>query len=186
MNITPINERSLDDLGHLLCGTKASRGCWCMWFIVPVKDYHQAGDRGNRASFSQLVETSRYPLGLLAKMDGETVGWCAVGPRSRYVRAIRTPTYKGRDPAEDDDVWLVPCMYIRPESRDTGIAKKLLEAAVRLARKGKAVAIEGFPYSGTTRRNKETQVGFEPVFSDCGFLPTRRHSSTRVVMRLEL
>ena len=88
-----------------------------MWFIIPVKEYHAAGSEGNRASFSDLIVSSDNPVGLLAKLDDQPVGWCAVGPRSRYVRAIKTPTYKGRDPAEDDDVWLVPCVFVRDESR---------------------------------------------------------------------
>ena len=53
------------------------------------------------------------PVGLIAYDDGAPVGWCAVGPRARYERAVNTPTLKGRDPAEDASVWLVPCFFVR-------------------------------------------------------------------------
>ena len=185
LKISAVTSNTLDDLGSLLCTDKAAGGCWCMWFIIPVKEYHAAGSEGNRASFSDLIVSSDNPVGLLAKLDDQPVGWCAVGPRSRYVRAIKTPTYKGRDPAEDDDVWLVPCMFVRDESRRSGISEELLDSAVRLAKERGAAAIEGFPYSGSKRRSKETQVGFESVFSKCGFETIRTPSSSRVVVRLE-
>ena len=155
-----------------------------MWFIIPVKEYHAAGSDGNRASFCRLLAASEHPLGLIAYLDDRPVGWCAVGPRSRYLRAIRTPTYKGRDPDEDDDVWLLPCLFLRKEARGAGLGGRLVRAAVRLARERRAVAVEAFPYAGPKRRSRETQVGFEAVLSRGGFAVIGRPSADRVLMRL--
>jgi hypothetical protein len=55
----------------------------------------------------------------------------------------------------------------------------------RLAQKHGGVALEAFPYAEPARRSKETQVGFEAVFSRCGFAVIRRPSASRVVMRLQ-
>jgi GNAT superfamily N-acetyltransferase len=185
MEIRPIDSDSVDDLSDLFCTDKGAAGCWCTWFIIPVKEYHAAGGDGNRARFCELVASSKQPPGLIAYLDDEPVGWCAVGPRSRYVRAIRTPTYKGRDPDEDDDVWLLPCLFVRKEARKSGLSEQLVGSAVRLAKECGAVAIEAFPYAGRERRSKETQVGFEAVFARCGFAVIGRPSASRVVMRLE-
>lgn len=140
----------------------------------------------NHRLFCDLVEDRAEPVGLLAYRDGEVVGWCAAGPRSRYVRALRTPTFKGHDPAEDETVWLVPCFYVRREARREGVIRALLEGAVDLARKHEATAIEGFPFASGAKRSKDIMVGLEPLFASCGFSATRRPSPARVVMRRQL
>jgi len=85
-----------------------------MWFIIGVKEYHQGGSLANAAKFRELAVNSTHPLGLIAYADGRPVGWAAVGPRSRYARAVRTPTMKSIDHSENEDVWLVPCFFINP------------------------------------------------------------------------
>ena len=184
--IEPVGSGLIDDLGRLLGTDRAAAGCWCMWFIIPVKDYHRAGGAGNRASFCDLMAASAEPLGLLAYQGDEPAGWCAVGPRSRYARALRTPTYRGGGPGEDARVWLVPCFFVRREARGTGLGRALLQAAVGLAQRHGAQAIEGFPLTGGKRRSADLQVGFEPVFAACGFEPVGRPSGSRVVMRRDL
>lgn len=180
-----ISER-IDDLGQLFSTDQVAAGCWCMWFIIPVRDYHAAGGEGNRVSFSQLAEADTLPMGLLAYRDGEPVGWCAVGPRERYIRAMKTPTYRGGDAAESG-VWFVPCFFIREDARGTGVNKALLEKAISLAKENGASAIEGFPNVGTKKKSgNDVQVGFESVFSACGFKTIRTPSASRVVMRLDL
>lgn len=189
--IEPITSDMIDDIGRLLATDRAAGGCWCMWFIIRVKDYHRAGSGGNRASFCALMASSAQPLGLLAYRADEPMGWCAVGPRSRYVRALKTPTYQGRDPSEDDSVWLVPCFFVRRDARRAGLGVMLLQSAVGLANEHGARAIEGLPFSGGPfsggkRRSRDTQVGFEALFSACGFAAIRTPSPNRVIMRREL
>jgi hypothetical protein len=62
-----------------------------------------------------------------------------IGPRAKILAR--------RDPAEDDDVWLVPCFFVRVGERGQGITSALLDAAVELAREHGATAVEGFPRS---------------------------------------
>lgn len=183
MQIKPLDSDAIADLGRLLATDKGSAGCWCMWFIIRVKDYHAAGDGGNEAGFRALAASSRYPMGVVGYEDGELIGWCAVGPRSRYARAVTTPTYKGRDPAEDEAVWLVPCLFLRRDVRKSGLSESLVRAAVHLAQDSGAAAIEAFPHAGHQRRSSDPQVGYEPVFARCGFEVIGRPSPSRVLMR---
>lgn len=187
LEVKPVDATAIAALGQLFAADATTKDCWCTWFIVPVKEYHAAGEEGNRATFAELVTRTPEPAGLLALIDGAAVGWCAAGPRSRYARAVRTPTYKGRDPAEDGSVWLVPCFYIRPDARARGVSRALLESAVEVAREHGAIAVEGFPFAGSGRRSSgDVQVGVESLFASCGFTVVRRPSGNRVVMRLEL
>lgn len=185
--VRAVTQDHLDDLGRLWASDKLANACWCMWFIIPVKDFHAAGGEGNRASFCDLAARSDLPLGLLAYRADEPVGWCAVGPRARYVRALKTPTYRGGEASEDETVWLVPCFFVRQEVRGKGVSRALLEGAIRLAQDNGATAIEGFPYVGPKKRSGgDVQVGHAALFAACGFEVIRMPSPARVVMRRQL
>ena len=75
--------------------------------------------------------------GLVAYLDGEPVGWCAVEPRPAYtglVRNNRVP-WEGRDEAKDDDsVWAVTCLFTRAGYRKRGVSYELARAAADFAR----------------------------------------------------
>src|SRR5688572_24093040 len=121
--IVPVTRERLADLADLFESNNATKGCWCMAFIAKRSEYVRGSTGGNRARFEEMTKTVDPPLGLLAFRDGRPVGWCAVGPRSRYPSAIspRATVLAARDPAEDDDVWLVPCFFVRVGSRKRGI-----------------------------------------------------------------
>jgi GNAT superfamily N-acetyltransferase len=184
--IKAVTPNLIDDLARIFGTTKNTADCWCMWNTIPVKEFHANGAEGNRALFSEQAEKSELPMGVLAYQDGEPVGWCSVGPRSRFPRAIKTPTYRGGPEENDDAIWLVTCFYVKASARGAGVGKALLEAAVRLAEENNAKAIEGFPYSSTKKRSGSVQVGFEPMFASCGFRVVRTPSDSRVVMRRDL
>ncbi len=187
VTIKAVTSTVIDDLGRLFATDTVADTCWCLWFITSVNAFHAGGHAGNRANFCELAARSDQPLGLLAYRDGEPVGWCAVGPRSRYVRALKTPTYRGAADDHDDDVWLVPCFFIRKDARRAGVSHALLEAAVSLAEDNGATAIDGFPFSGAQRRSSgDTQVGGAALFAACGFEVIRTPSPSRVVMRRTL
>ena len=188
VEVVPIDAARLDDFEALQGSAPESTGCWCMWFISRVADYHARGAGGNRAEFVALLGSEPTPMGLLAYAGDRAVGWCAVGPRRRFVRALKVPTMKGRDPHEDDDVWFVPCFLVEPDARRSGVATRLLQVAVDLARQHGAKAVEGFPLSGDRPRSKSADLmtGTETLFSACGFRPVRRPSDNRVVMRLDI
>ncbi len=174
------------DLERLFGAHRVTNSCWCMWFIIRVKEFHENGASVNAAKLRALAENSAHPLGLIAYRDGGPVGWIAAGPRSRYARAIHTPTLKGLDHAENDDVWLIPCFFVRPDMRGNGVAQSLLREAVALASAAGAKAVEGFPTPGSKRVSTDSQVGTEYMFKACGFEAVHRPSSNRVVMRLAL
>lgn len=183
--MAPLDLDRVDDLARVFACDAVTGGCWCMWHIVRVVDFHAAGAAGNRESFVSMLASSDEPLGVIAYDDGEPVGWCAVGPTARYVRAMKTPTLRGRDPAEDDGVWFVPCFFVAPQARDRGVAAALIAGAVAVARDHGAVAIEGFP-DAEGKRSLRGAYGGERLFREAGFEPVRRPSDARVIMRLDL
>jgi GNAT superfamily N-acetyltransferase len=153
-----------------------------MWFIDSVKDFHAAGSEGNRARFETLARATSEPMGLLAYSDGKAVGWCAVGPLERFARAMRTPTLRGYV-AQEKTTWFVPCFYVHPGHRRSGVTKLLLKHAVSLAAEHGAEMVAGFPTSGSRHASSgDRQVGIERVFAGQGFVAVHRPSGNRVVM----
>jgi hypothetical protein len=126
MEIVPLAPRRLADAASLLESSPTTRGCWCMWFLLSSREAQAGWGELNRSRFTALAARDDPPAGLLAYQDGIPVGWCAMGPRSRYPRVLRSPLMAGRDPAEDDTVWFVPCFFVRRGARRAGLTAGLL------------------------------------------------------------
>jgi GNAT superfamily N-acetyltransferase len=126
--------------------------------------------------------------GLVAYVDGEPVGWCAVEPRTAYtglVRNNRVP-WEGRDEDKSDDtVWAVTCLFARAGFRRRGISRALARAAVDFARERGARALEGYPINTKDVISEELHVGTERVFSGAGLAVVSRPTKRRVVMRID-
>src|SRR5688572_2376417 len=128
--------------------------------------------------------------GLLAFEGDEPVGWIAIAPRKelRRVDASRaTPR------VDDVDVWVIPCITVRPSARGRGIALTLIRAAVAYAKGQGAPAVEAYPRAGSARtKDDNAYFGTEPLFRRAGFRVVRKAASNappnrvrRVTMRIE-
>jgi GNAT superfamily N-acetyltransferase len=186
--IHPVTPDRLGDLADLFNSNNATKGCWCMAYIVSRSEYYRGRRGGHRESFEQMAASADPPMGLLAYREGHSVGWCALGPRTRYPPAIspRATILRDRDASEDDNVWLVPCFFVRVGERRQGITRELLKAAEELARGYGASAIEGWPLATGGKRSPDSYLGRQETFEACGFECVRRPSARRSVMRKNL
>ncbi len=126
--------------------------------------------------------------GLVAYLDGEPVGWCAVEPRSGYPRLLRSNRvpWEGRmEDKSDDSVWAVTCFVTRKGFRRQGIGGALARAAVDFARERGARALEGYPITTKEVLLSELHVGTRGVFAAAGFTEVSRPTLRRVVMRID-
>lgn len=185
----PLGPADLADLATLFDAHRNTRRCWCMAFCESRTRFALAWFTGdNRRRFEAMATADRAPMGVLASACDEPVGWCACGPRSRYVAADRGrgEILRGREPREDDAVWLLACLFVRPDFRSRGVTDALMRAAIRLARREGAVAVEGWPTAGSDRRYADAFLGRESAFERLGFTCVGRPTSRRAVMRLEV
>ena len=134
--------------------------------------------------------TSETTSGLVAYLDGEPVGWCAVEPRTAYsglLRVYRVP-WLGRDEDKSEEsVWAVTCVFARAGLRGRGVAHALVRAAADHARRRGARAVEGYPMLTAPGRKiawDEIHVGTREMFEAAGFAEVSRPSHRRVVTRL--
>ena len=194
LRVVPANEASWEDLQTVMGPRGDAHSCQCQWFMIRDKDWRGVPREERAARLREQTDCghpdSPATSGLVAYLDGEPVGWCAVEPRTAYLRLLkmRTP-WAGRneDPA-DDGIWLVSCFQVRVGFRRMGISGALARAAVEFARERGARAIEGYPM--VTERGKEITwgelyVGPVSAFAEAGFVEVSAPSKRRRVMRVE-
>ena len=124
--------------------------------------------------------------GLVAYLDREPVGWCAVEPRPEYeglLRVFRVP-WDGRDEDKTDaGVWAVTCLFVRAGFRKRGVSRTLARAAVDFAHERGARAIEAYPIVTKNVIAEELHVGTPSVFAAAGLVEVGRPTPRRLVMR---
>jgi GNAT superfamily N-acetyltransferase len=181
LDIRPVTSDRWDDLERLFGPNGAYSNCWCAWWILSNKEWNASTPATRRELLQGLVADGAEP-GLLAYLDGEPVGWCAVGPRERYARMMspRSKTYR---PLDDLPSWVINCFFIARSSRRQRVASALLTAAVDYAFAHGAERIDAYPTDpGTQKANSfNLYVGYLPAFLAAGFVEVGRVGNRPVV-----
>lgn len=194
LTVLPANEASWEDL-QAVFGTRGEPGrCRCQWFKVPAARWRALSIDERAAMLREQTECgdpeAPATSGLVAYLDGEPVGWCAVEPRTEYPRLAggRIP-WAGREESKDDaGVWSVTCFVTRVGYRRRGVSRALAAAAVQHARRRGARAVEGYPIiveEGRELTWGELFVGSRSIFADAGFREVSRPTPRRAVMRVD-
>jgi GNAT superfamily N-acetyltransferase len=166
-------------------GCSVARSCWCMFYRrsgeAPSLPAGASRGESNRRSLRRLVDKGSVP-GLIAYRDGAPVGWVSLAPREQFLRLEKSPVMK---PVDDKPVWSVICFVVPAEHRGQGVARALLEAAVKFARKNGAKLVEGYPIDRPTRSSDDTMwFGSKSMYDRAGFEEVARRKPARPVVRL--
>ena len=196
LTIVPANEATWQNI-QAVFGTRGDpRRCQCQRFkMSPGESWASVGatQLGSRLRAQTQCGNpeATTTCGLVAYLDGEPVGWCAVEPRSAHARLLRNNRvpWEGRSEDKTDaTVWAVTCFVTRPGFRRRGIAGALARAAVDFARERGARALEGYPMltkPGQDVSWGELHVGNRSMFEAAGFSEVVRPTIRRVVMRVD-
>jgi GNAT superfamily N-acetyltransferase len=195
VRVVPANEAPWDDVRAIFGDRGTSSVCWCQRYKLAPREGFASFPRAERAQRLREQTHAGHPgaaitTGLVAYLEGEPVGWCAVEPRPAYeglLRVYRTP-WEGRDEDRADaSVWSVTCILVRAGYRKRGIAYALANAAVDHARSRGARALEAYPMRTEAGEITwdEIHVGAQTVFAAAGLAEVSRPGKRRVVMRLD-
>jgi len=192
VRIVPANKASWDDLEAVVGGASCHGGrCYCQRFKLgrnawPGHDLERAHMLREQTDCGH--PTSDMTSGLIAYVDGEPGGWCAVEPRSAYPYLGSVPWRKRAEDRTDAGIWAVPCFVTRAGFRRRGVSYALADAAVSFARERGARALEGYPMIPERGKDVpwgELHVGHGSIFAAAGFAEVSRPTLRRVVMRID-
>jgi GNAT superfamily N-acetyltransferase len=196
LTIVAANEASWEDL-QVVLGTRGDPSrCQCQRYkMQPGESWASVGAEELASRLRTQSECGRpkspTTSGLLAYLDGEPVGWCAVEPRSHYPRLLlktRVPWEGRAEDKSDEGVWAVTCFVTRTGFRRRGVSGALARAAVDFARERGARALEGYPMitqPGSEIMSVELHVGSRSSFENAGFAEVSHPTLRRVVMRID-
>ena len=156
-------------------------GCWCMWPRLTGREFVAGKGAGNRRAFHRLVAAGDTP-GILAYVDGQVAGWCALGPRAGFRRLESSRVLA---PIDDQPVWSVVCFFIARPYRRQGLTVELLREAARFAAGRGARILEGYPVEPSRAEppTRSPGPGSRPRSSAPDSRRSLRRSETRPIMR---
>jgi GNAT superfamily N-acetyltransferase len=196
LSIVPANEASCEDL-QVVFGPKGQAAtCQCQRYKLRPRESFGSFPAGERASRLRDQTHCGEPeagttSGLVAYLDREPVGWCAIERRNAYeglLRVYRVPWEGRTEDKHDESVWAVTCLFTRAGFRRQGISYALAKAAVGFARDRGARALEGYPMitqPGEEVVWGELNMGNRSVFEAAGFTEVAKPTLRRVVMRID-
>jgi len=196
LTIVPANEASWSDLQAVFGARGDASRCQCQRYkMQPGESWASVGREELASRFRRQTACGRpassTTSGLVAYLDGEPAGWCAVEPRTAYPRLLlktRVPWEGRAEDKADDSVWAVTCFVTRAGFRRRGISRALACAAVDFAQDRGARALEGYPMLDEPAQGSlpgELHAGSRSVFADAGFTEVSRPTVRRVVMRID-
>ncbi len=178
-----------DDLATMLGPKKpGATVCWCLSHRVDSRTNGELWGEA-RGEYVRTLCGDDHGPGVLAYENGEVAGWAAVAPRSElpFARSRKIPH------VDDQPVWSVWCIRVRPGYRRRGISHELLAGAVDYARSQGAPVVEGYPVDNQGEKVDLTMayVGTRRLFEQAGFTKAADTDSVsggfpRVLMRRDL
>jgi GNAT superfamily N-acetyltransferase len=178
--IRPLTPDLWPDLEDLFGEKGACNGCWCMYCRIGSAYRKQPADK-NKAAFRAIVKRGP-PPGLLAFDGDRAVGWCQVTPRDELPALDRSWRLKRVD---ELPVWALSCFYVRIGYRRKGVTKALISAALKVAKRSKAPALEAYPFDAAVSPSTSS-TGYATTFARAGFKVVARRDPPRPIMRYDL
>jgi GNAT superfamily N-acetyltransferase len=181
LDIYPLDMERWGDFESLFGEHGACGGCWCMFWRMKQSEYKRGKGIGNKLSMKTLVEQDNN-TGLLAYINSQPAGWCALAPRTNYPRLENSRVWKRID---EEPVWAIPCFFIAKPYRRNGILLELIRGAIQFCRSQNVRILEGYPVAPYADKIPDAfaYTGFPSVFEKAGFVEVERRSPSKPIMR---
>jgi hypothetical protein len=173
----PVTPERLPGLARFLERHGKFRYCAGMRWRMASSAFSRSTKEERADALERLVQEGT-PIGVLAYLDQDPVGWCSVAPRGSYAGLER---YRALPRIDDRPVWSVVCFFVSTRIRRAGATLGLLKAAVEYAASERAEIIEGYPVEPGARLY--TYMGSPATFRAAGFLDVTPRGQSRKVMR---
>jgi GNAT superfamily N-acetyltransferase len=176
----PVTCERLPDLAHFSLAHGKFRYCSCMRWRMTSTEFQRATKEEHVAALEGLVREGT-PVGVLAYVEDEPIGWCSIAPRETYRGLER---YRTLPRIDDEPVWSIVCFFVDRRFRRQGLTLGMLRAAVDYARAQGVHIVEGYPVEPGSR--SYTYMGSPATFRRADFRDVTPAGQTRMVMRCTL
>ena len=178
----PLTKDKWQDFENLFGAKGACGGCWCMFFLLPGKEFYEGkGELLHQLMHKKVCNNQEVP-GLIAYHDNEPAGWIALGPREQYLRLQNSRILK---PVDEESVWSIVCFFVGKKYRKMGVNLFLIKSAIQYAGENGIKILEAYPVEpkGDKVPDVFAYTGFQSTFQKAGFVEVARRSPTRPIMR---
>ncbi len=109
IQVHPASPERWGDVAAVMGSRGDPSHCWCQFFRLRGKEWQVATREDNKRALRDQVQDSPAPPGVLAYLDDEPMGWCAIAPKTDYPRVVAsrspetTSTGSGRSPASSSE-----------------------------------------------------------------------------------
>jgi hypothetical protein len=177
----PLTIDRWNDFGKLFGERGACGGCWCMSWRLSPKEFTKGKGHGNKKAMQKLVKAEE-PIGIIAYIKDEPVGWCAVAPREKFIRLENSKVLKRID---DQPVWSISCFFIAKPYRRMALSVEILKGVIKFCTKKKVQVLEAYPIKPYSKNIPAAfaWTGIISAFEKAGFVVAKRWSKSRPIMR---
>lgn len=181
MKIYSLDSTRWDDFELLFGERGACGGCWCMSWRLKKSEFERGKGEPNKYAMKDLVYRNK-PVGVLAYVDNEPVGWCAVAPREVYKRLESSRVLKKID---DNPVWSITCFFVEKTFRRKGISMELIKGAIKYCELNGAEIVEAYPTVPYDKNIPDAFLwtGTPAAFEAVGFVEAQRKSKWKLMLR---
>lgn len=168
LEIHPATLDRFDDLAAVLRPKNDhSQACWCLAYRLPSAENNALSGAARPERLRSFCGTDTAP-GVLAYVDGTPAGWCAVSPRTDFVRLVRSKTIQQLDALP---VWSIVCLVVKAGFRGAGVSGALIEGAVAHAAANGATCVEAYPLDAQGQKVSASlaYTGTRSMFEKAGF-----------------
>lgn len=173
-----------NDFEELFGERGACGGCWCMAWRLRPKNFEMQKGKKNKTAIRKIIKNNEIP-GIIAYLNNNPIGWCAVAPREKYIRLANSKVLARID---DKPVWSITCFFIAKPYRRMGISTELLKGVIKICKKQKVKILEAYPVEPYSKNIPAAfaWTGIPSAFEKAGFKVVERRSPKRPIMRYYL
>ncbi|MDP9036078.1 MAG: GNAT family N-acetyltransferase [Myxococcota bacterium] len=168
-------ERNLDAWAALFAACHST--CFCrFWEFEGDKNAWLARcanepEANRREQIAAIRAGSPDGRGLLALKGDEAVGWIKTAPRATLAKLRKQGPYRSLDLGDDDGVWSIACLLVRPTERRGGVARALVQATEEAVRGWGGCVLEAYPHRAShPLHDEEAWMGPERLFVSLGYV----------------
>jgi GNAT superfamily N-acetyltransferase len=175
IKIKPVDKSNWNDFENYFQVKGGPGYCWCMVWRMTKEELKQNNSECRKMFIKERV-WNNIPIGILAYIENNVIGWCSIAPRETHQRLDGDNTI--------EKVWSLTCFHIKKEYRKKGITKYLIENAKKYAKENGGEYIEAYPVEEDSPSYRF--MGFTKTFEKEGFKYIKMAGTRRHVMIYKL